>query len=171
MKGKQKNCIVCFRVFSSSGHAKCAMCRLHKKPNTCIECPSKVFSHSLRCKPCHEKYRVGLKTPRDKFTGFRQFVVRARSRKKLGELTLQGLFNIWEKQKGICPYSGVQLILPSYRKKNDKIYVASLDRIESSLPYDDNNIQFVSAAINYMKGELSHDETIQLCKLIAAEWN
>jgi len=80
------------------------------------------------------------------------------------------LLDVWNNQKGICPYSGVNLVLPSYSNKNNQIYVASLDRIDSSKKYSKGNIQFVSASLNYMKGQMTHDETIVLCKIIALFW-
>lgn len=98
------------------------------------------------------------------------FITRARARGKLGDLSIQDLESVWENQKGLCPYSGVSLQMPSYRQKNNLIYTASLDRIESHLPYSRDNVQFVSAAINHMKGELSHEQTIELCRMIAKHW-
>lgn len=68
-------------------------------------------------------------------------------------------------------YSGIKLTLPSFVKKNSKITTASLDRIDSSKPYTKGNVQFVSTSINFMKGELSHDDTILLCKQIASFWD
>lgn len=171
MKGKQKNCIVCSKPFSSSGHAKCATCRLHKKPRTCLNCPTPVYSQSKRCITCSAKLKIGIKIPVDEFSGFREFITRARRRNKLGDLSLSDVLNQWNKQQGICVYSGVKLVLPHCKKKNNLIYAASLDRIKSELPYTKDNIQFVSASLNYMKGQLTHEETIELCKIIAARWN
>lgn len=103
----------------------------------------------------------------DEFTGLREFIRRAKGRNKLGNLTLEMLKERWDNQKGICPYSGVKLQFPSYKQKNSSTTVASLDRIDSNLPYTENNIQFISAAMNYMKNVLSHEETMELCRTIA----
>ena len=73
----------------------------------------------------------------------------------------------WEKQNGICEFSGINLILSSY-KKIDKslIYAASLDRIDSSKGYIKGNIRWVSRSINYMKNTMSDDMVNELIDLI-----
>ena len=87
-------------------------------------------------------------------------------------ITIDDLKDQWTIQNGICPYSGIQLILGSSVKTNvNPIYRASLDRIDSSKGYIKGNIQFVSTCINYMKHTLSHDDTIELCKLISKNYS
>ena len=48
--------------------------------------------------------------------------------------------------------------------------MASLDRIDSSKPYEKNNVVFVSAPINYMKNIMTEEETVAYCKKIALFW-
>lgn len=43
---------------------------------------------------------------------------------------------------------------------------ASLDRIDSSKGYLENNVQWVHKDINWMKQDYSHEEFLQYCKLI-----
>lgn len=43
---------------------------------------------------------------------------------------------------------------------------ASLDRIDSSLGYIIGNVQWVYKGVNFMKGEMSHDYFIEMCKMI-----
>ncbi|MDO1447313.1 hypothetical protein Q0590_13680 [Rhodocytophaga aerolata] len=76
----------------------------------------------------------------------------------------------WEVQKGICPYTGLQLVQPKYNSKNDIQTTASLDRIDCKKGYIKGNIQFVSMAINYAKSTLTHKEMIALCRKIADYW-
>jgi len=72
----------------------------------------------------------------------------------------------------MCPYSGIELQLASHiNTKIDPIYRASVDRIDSSKGYIKDNIQFVSTCINYMKNTLSHEKTIELCKLISKNYS
>ncbi len=83
-------------------------------------------------------------------------------------LTILDIKEQWEKQKGICPYSGVQLSLRKLNeKRTDLIYEASIDRIDSSKGYIVGNIQFVSIPINYMKSTMNHEQMLDLCKIIA----
>lgn len=111
------------------------------------------------------------KTQRDQYTGFREFIRRARKRKNLGDLTLSDLLELWNKQNGTCPYTGIQLKLPEARKKHQMFEMASLDRIDSEKPYEKGNVVFVSTPINYMKNTMTEEETIVFCKKIAYFWN
>jgi hypothetical protein len=105
----------------------------------------------------------------DKYTGFREHLRRAKTRAYDIEITLDDLIDIWNAQKGICPYSGISLIKPS-SKGNCRVRTSSLDRIDSTRGYTKDNIQFVAMPINLMKNTLSHKETIDLCKTIATFW-
>ena len=108
---------------------------------------------------------------KDKYSGFREFLRRARNRKNLGNLTLDDLIEQWNKQHGTCPYTGIMLKLPETRKKHLIFELASLDRIDSSKPYEKENVVFVSTPINYMKNSMTEEETIIFCKKIALFWN
>ncbi len=102
----------------------------------------------------------------DKFTGFRSFLRSANKRGKEVNITLQDLLDQWNLQQGKCIYSNVDLIKPVSNRPNDRMFTASLDRIDSSLGYIKNNIQFVSIAINNMKGEMTHEQTVEFINLI-----
>lgn len=105
---------------------------------------------------------------RDQYTPFRYYFRNSRKRFKDFNLTLEYLKQLWEEQNGICPYTGIKLQLAEYNKHhNDLIHTASLDRIDSSKGYVIGNVQYVSMAINYMKNKMSHEDTLQLCKIIA----
>ena len=99
---------------------------------------------------------------------FSYYLRNCRKRFKECTLTLEDLQNQWDKQNGICPYSGIKLQIASYTKNhNNFIYTASVDRIDSNQGYAPENIQFVSTAINLMKSTMSDLETKFLCKCIA----
>lgn len=120
--------------------------------------------------------RLRSNNQRDKYTGFREFIRRAKQRNNLGDLTLDDLLEQWEKQNGICPYTGIELKLPNARGRNSKgrncelVELASLDRIKSSRPYEKNNMVFVSTPTNYMKNTMTEEETVAFCKKIALFW-
>ncbi len=112
---------------------------------------------------------------KDDYTHFRFFKKCSKnSNRKESKITLKDLKDCWNKQDGICPYTGIKLILPISTKGFDpvvsKIYRASLDRIDSSKPYEVGNIQFVSTMANYAKNNCSHEEMIKFCKVIAGNW-
>lgn len=99
---------------------------------------------------------------------FSYFLRNCRKRYKECTLTLSDLQEQWNKQNGICPYSGIKLNIPTYKKNhNNPIYTASIDRIDSSKGYIPSNIQFVSTCINYMKNTMSDSDTRLMCKCIA----
>lgn len=102
----------------------------------------------------------------DEFTPFRMHLRKARKRYPETNLTLLYLKKIWDNQNGICIYSKVILLVPQYKNKNNSIYTASLDRIDSTIGYVKGNVQFISIAMNYMKGNLTHNDTIKLINII-----
>lgn len=44
---------------------------------------------------------------------------------------------------------------------------ASLDRIDSSKPYEEGNVQWVHKKINLMKGKIPHEEFLSICRKVA----
>ena len=99
---------------------------------------------------------------------FSYFLRNCRKRFKECTITLNDLQEQWNKQKGICPYTGISLIIPTYTKHhNDPIHSASVYRIDSSKGYIPGNIQFVSTCINFMKNTMSDNDTRYVCKCIA----
>jgi hypothetical protein len=102
---------------------------------------------------------------RDEFTGLREFIRRAKKRNIDCDIDLVFLKELWDKQN-ICIYTGVQLVLPKNRGKNNLLNTASLDRIDSNLGYLKNNVQFISIAANYAKNKLTHEDMINFCDLI-----
>ena len=104
---------------------------------------------------------------RDEYTPFRYTLRNAKKRFKEFNLDLEYLKELWENQKGICPYTKIKLKLPEYKTTVEDARIrASLDRIDSSQGYIKGNVQFVSTPINYMKNDLSHEETIEFLKTI-----
>jgi len=105
----------------------------------------------------------------DEFTPFRYHLRQASYRKHEFNLTLEYLKETWDSQNGKCVYTGITLKEWNYRG-NNSFYTASLDRIDSRKGYIKGNVQFVSKNINYMKNKMSHQETIDLCKIISEYW-
>lgn len=104
---------------------------------------------------------------------FAEYLRRSRSRRKNKDkilITTEDLKIQWNKQNGICPYTGVKLEHPKYTK-NNFIYTASLDRIDSSKGYIPGNIQFISITANYAKSDMSHELMIEFCKLVTKKWS
>lgn len=111
---------------------------------------------------------------RDNYTQFRWFVRRGEYRnKKKGygcDLTVEYLKDLWEKQKGICPFTGWNLILPkdseSFESKN--IANASVDRIDNSKGYMEGNVRFISVMANLARQAYTDEQLIKFCKDVAS---
>jgi hypothetical protein len=104
---------------------------------------------------------------KDEFSNFREHMRRIRNRDKVYNITVEYLKEIWDNQNGTCPYTGVKLILKDFsNKKIDPLFLASVDRIDSNKGYIIENIQWVSAPVNYLKSNLTHTQVIEMCKKI-----
>ncbi len=110
---------------------------------------------------------------RDEFSEFRYYERKARARlfhnnREGGDVTLEQIKAQWDAQNGKCAYTGIALTLwrVKRRQSTEPWEVASLDRIDSSLPYTAGNIQFVSSHINYMKNSMSDQQTRTLLDII-----
>ena len=109
---------------------------------------------------------------RDEYSPFRNHlkVMRksAKHRKHECSVTLADLKELWEKQKGICPYTGWNLLLlPSttdYINAKLTIDRASVDRIDSSIGYIRGNIEFVAVIANFAKNVFSQQDVIKFCR-------
>lgn len=114
-----------------------------------------------------ERLKSTSNNHRDEYTPFRYTLRNAKKRFKDFNLDLEYLKELWESQDGICPYTKIKLSLPEYKNSvKDPRIRASLDRIDSSKGYIKGNVQFISTSINYMKGDLSHEETVTFLKTI-----
>lgn len=72
---------------------------------------------------------------------------------------------LFEQQAGRCALSGLPLSFG--RRRDVTATTASLDRIDSSLPYEEGNVQWVHKKINLMKNSLSDEEFVSLCRTVS----
>jgi hypothetical protein len=75
-------------------------------------------------------------------------------------LTVDDIREQFERQNGLCALSGLSLLTPksSGDKKEKHPMNLSVDRIDSSLPYQKGNIQLVCLALNYAKNTWTNDQ-------------
>ena len=69
-------------------------------------------------------------------------------------------------QKGLCAISGIPMTL-----ELNSEYILSLDKIEPSLGYVENNVQWVCWCVNRAKGQMPLPEFILLCRTIVEKCN
>ena len=85
------------------------------------------------------------------------------------EITHEYLIELYEKQKGLCAVSGIEMTHLSYATKdtrNKYPHNISLDRIDSSKGYVPGNVQLVCCIINYMKWDTDMDVFLDACKRV-----
>lgn len=106
----------------------------------------------------------------DEYSMFRVFMHRIVSKKKNIDLTLQDLKEQWEKQNGICPYTGWLLESPKNTgdKRSKKLNTASLDRIDSTKGYVKGNVEYVSLMAQFAKNDFSKQDLLNFCKAVAS---
>lgn len=90
----------------------------------------------------------------------------AMGRKIEFSITIQDGWNQWVLQNKKCALSGVDLIFGA-SKASRCMATASLDRINNSIGYTKENIQWVHKYVNKMKNVFDQDTFIKYCKLIA----
>lgn len=121
----------------------------HKENNGLHYC-----SHS-----CYHKYKTVRKLP------FGYFVDKGRYGHRYEcNIDTNHLKEVWENQKGVCPYTGIRMILPESKKafrKCRSIEKASLDRIDTTKGYVKGNVEFVCQGINFAKHDYSKEEVLQ----------
>jgi len=105
------------------------------------------------------QYKTGKESKTWKGTGglsrtrFSKLKLDARKRKILFDLSPEFLWNLFESQNRKCALSGEDIWFNSKVHTSDG--VASLDRIDSSKGYINNNVQWVHKDVNFMKSNLS----------------
>lgn len=126
-----------------------------------------------RCKSCARRpyLRDGTLLSTIAINAYNRIINGLNTREKLKDME----FNITPKfiddllsKNHYCALSGIDLSFDISKQMNDQNL--SIDRIDSSKGYTMDNIQLVDKKINMMKGTLSNEEFIDLCKKVA-EYN
>lgn len=86
------------------------------------------------------------------------------------DITIEYAWDLFLKQNKKCALSGVEITLTKKTHKCNpdyKNFTASLDRIDSTKPYFEGNVQWVHKEINYIKRDLTDEEFVTWCKLVS----
>ena len=84
-------------------------------------------------------------------------------------LTKQEAQDLFEQQGGQCLFTGEVLYFTQFRSHFNRYTNASLDRIDSSRPYELGNVQWVHKKINMMKGPLKDAEFVSWCQRVVSQ--
>ena len=118
-----------------------------------------------------DKIKEYANNKRDIYTPFRYFikVCNIKDRKKEVNIDVDYLVHIWQKQNGICPITGEELLLPNNTdgwKSKDHVFRASLDRINPKLGYIKGNVRFIAWTANIARNRISDEELIEFCRVV-----
>jgi hypothetical protein len=159
------------------------------KKNGFVHCCSRSCTGSLRnSKMSVEYWKTQYKNNptlkghennrRDELSPFRHLINsgRASIKKHKNEFKIDAAYlkEIWDKQDGTCPYTGIKMLLPetsSQKHKINSLRKASLDRIDSTAGYVRGNVEFVCMAINLAKNNKSKKEMLDFISDIITNGN
>ena len=120
----------------------------------CKSCSNKDVSN------CHRGWHRGIRV-----SWLNQFKSGSETRKIEWDLTIDDVANLYENQKGLCALTDVSIAFPEIGHPQKAI--ASIDRIDSSKGYVQNNVQLVTRQVNMMKQSYSQDLFIDTCIKVA----
>lgn len=127
-----------------------------------------VGKHNVKNLGDHGGYHFSGGSVKDEYSPFRPHLKRVRTRyvekSKDYNISLSYLKELWETQNGICPLTGVNLILET--GVSNPNYSASLDRINSDIGYMKGNVQFISLTANHAKNKFSEDVIQEFFEII-----
>jgi len=123
------------------------------------------------CKKCQ---CVKTAVTQSKFPSFIKRILNdanQRSKKKgiVFDITKEDIEKLYEKQNGICALSGTKMTHNAINdRQDDDCHILnpdniSIDRIDSSIGYVNNNIQLVCAIVNRIKFEMNECELFDFC--------
>lgn len=162
MKKIEIKCEVCGKAFERSAAEVKRNQKIGRRVYCSLACQGKVNIANFGDKINTDSSKLKKGSDRDEYSQFRVTMrLSKRSATKCGKrklprehnLTLEDLKQQWEKQGGICPYTGWKItFLETTGEKLPKTPDrASLDRIDSTKGYVKGNIQFVSLIAQYAK--------------------
>ncbi|HRI34990.1 MAG TPA: hypothetical protein PLD02_14675 [Saprospiraceae bacterium] len=90
-----------------------------------------------------------------------QIKYNAEVKNRIFDVSIEFLWDLFLKQNRKCAISNVELTLGNKHQMN-----ASLDRIDSSKGYTEDNVQWVHKDVNRIKQNFQEDNFLQWCKII-----
>jgi len=127
------------------------------------------FEHNRRiCKTCRQSGKIKKinENPYTYLSNLYSHIKNKRARSHEFTIEREHLYQIFDKQKGLCSYTGIPMthIKDGTGHHNTNI---SIDRYDNNKGYVSGNIRLVCLAVNMMKYTMDLDEFVQWCKFIA----
>lgn len=160
-----------FKGFDKEKH-KIFLCKC-ECGNTVIVPSYRLITKNTKTCGCS---RTTINTKHPKFSGYKEIsgltwhlIKKGANRKSKildFNISIEYAWDLFIKQDRKCALSGLPICFsPSNSHRSRR--TASLDRIDSSKGYIENNVQWVHKHLNIMKWDLSQEEFIKICKLVA----
>ncbi|KKN24308.1 hypothetical protein LCGC14_0896160 [marine sediment metagenome] len=133
---------------------QCSICAAVKSSNE--------FRHlRLTCLSCDtSKYKNWLKTLRGRLS---RMVRSARERDDECDLTMKYMADRWEKQQGLCYYTGEPMKFSASKRDPDTI---SIDRLVPVRGYRAGNVVLCRLVVNQLKYTMTPKQFVNTCRLI-----
>ncbi len=146
---RTKNRMILYEVECSCGDRSLVVGNRLKNTISCRKCSATQDRAKYRHDVVHSNYMAALER-------------RAKDKSISVTVTLSDLEDKWKEQDGKCALTGRTLTL---RTNNaDSSATASVDRIDSNLGYQPDNIQWVHKHVNQAKNNLDESDFLRLCR-------
>ncbi len=167
-------CSVCGKVFIRYASEVKRNQQLGRRVYCSLKCTGKDNVGNLPPTPHDLEYlQPGKQT--DEYSPFREYfkLIKRRTLQRNEELiiTLEDIKQQWDEQNGTCPFTGWKLQIPRTSRWEEFPITprrASIDRIDSSIGYMPDNIQFVAVMANYCKNNFTDQDVIDFCRAVVA---
>lgn len=143
------------------------LCRCKCNTERVIKAVNLVNGSTKSCgrKGCKTVYRSGVALG-DLTASIWSHIKRNASVRRISfTVTQEYAWQLFQQQKGLCALTGAPMHLGSVPGRST---TASLDRIDSSLPYEPGNVQWVLKEINMMKRDVPIERFVELCRQVIA---
>lgn len=99
---------------------------------------------------------------------WKKIIKDAETRNLSFEISQEFAWELYLKQNERCALTGIPLSLPTcWKDRYRGLVTASLDRIDSTKGYTEDNVQWVHKNVNLMKMDFPQEEFLYFCKRIA----
>ena len=136
---------------------------------------TKLLNNPRQCRKCSVREKSSNWRGVGEFPSVLYSVIKSRAkyRNKHFNVSKEYLASLYERQNGLCALSGKPLEFGTGKENNltTATGTASLDRIDSSLGYEEGNVQWVHKHINAMKNSHSTEYFINLCREIVNHYD
>ena len=87
------------------------------------------------------------------------------------KLAPEHIMNKWKRQRGACNITNKHMMHQSVHNSISPLLNTTIDRLDTSKPYTDENCHLVCAQVAQSKGDMNLDDYIDLCTAVVDHKN